>query len=126
MRQRRIADPEGVRRRQQVQNRKHGHRYYMKSKYGITRDRWDELLIEQSGRCYLCSDPMNPVDVAVDHDHSCCADTRTCGRCIRGLACRWCNQGTGQFRDDPERMRRAADALEQANNRLAVRYADAN
>lgn len=117
---RRRTDPAHVK-RERLRNKKHAHRYYMKSKYGITPERWHELLVDQSGCCYLCGDPMNPVDVAVDHDHSCCpSDRRSCGRCVRGLACRWCNQGTGQFRDDPARMRRAADALEEANRRLAT------
>lgn len=109
--QRRKTDPAHVE-RDRVRNKRFAHRYQLKSKYGIDPERWHAMLIAQSGRCYLCGDPMNPVDVSVDHDHGCCPGLKSCGGCVRGLACRWCNQGCGQFKDDPARMRRAADALE--------------
>jgi hypothetical protein len=34
------------------------------------------------------------------------------------LACPACNQGIGQFNDDPDRMRRVAAALEVAKRRM--------
>lgn len=76
---------------------------------------------EQQGCCYLCNEPLDMEAyraVHVDHDHSCCRGQKSCGTCIRGLACQKCNQGIGQFGDDPERMRRVADNLEMANRRL--------
>jgi hypothetical protein len=91
-------------------------RYHLKSKYGITPEQRDELIAAQGGCCYLCDDPLVEGAIHVDHDHACCpAKSRSCGNCIRGLACQKCNQGIGQFGDDPERMRRAADRLEKAN-----------
>ena len=48
----------------------------------------------------------------------CCRGERSCGTCIRGLACQRCNYGISQFGDDPERMRRVADNLEMANRAL--------
>jgi hypothetical protein len=36
---------------------------------------------------------------AIDHDHSCCPSTRTCGKCIRGLLCPQCNVATGFLGD---------------------------
>jgi hypothetical protein len=56
--------------------------------------------------------------VHIDHDHSCCRGKKSCGTCVRGLACGDCNTGVGLFGDDPERMRRVADSLEMANRRL--------
>lgn len=88
--------------------------HFLRHKFGLSVDLWNGILIAQSGRCYLCSDPLDPAHIHVDHSHACCPGNRSCGSCIRGLACRWCNQGIGQFRDDPERMRRAATALELA------------
>ena len=116
MRKNRARFAEGQRER----NRIHGRRYSLKHKFGLTLERWDEILIEQSGRCYLCEEPMNGV-IHVDHDRSCCSGNKSCGRCVRGLAHQKCNQGIGQFGDDPYRLRRAADNLEKATIRLAER-----
>lgn len=93
----------------------------LKYRHGITWDQLKERLDEQDGRCYLCSivlDLEAPRGVHVDHDHDCCPGERSCGKCIRGLACHACNTGIGAFGDDPERMRRVADRLEAANRRL--------
>lgn len=100
--------------------------YYVK--YRMTAAQWQELLDGQSGLCYLCSDVLDTEakrqrSIHVDHDHNCCPGDRTCGKCVRGIACARCNQGIGHFLDDPERMRRAADALELAKVRLLARRA---
>lgn len=121
--QRAAANPEPIRERQ----RSEGWRYHIKSKYGITPERWAALLSEQDGRCYLCCEPLildGPRHlVHIDHDHSCCRGAKSCGDCIRGLACNKCNQGVGQFGDSVERLRRVADNLEAANARVAARKA---
>lgn len=96
--------------------------YYVK--YRMTRVQWEEMLQRQGNCCYLCGDQLDlrtdlkKRPIHVDHDHTCCPGDRTCGTCIRGLACPPCNQGIGSFRDDPERMRRVADALEAAQAKL--------
>lgn len=117
----RWATNAAVRERERERNRQHGWRYYLKSKFKLSIEQWHEMLLRQEGRCYLCNDPLNPFDTHIDHARSCCEGARSCGKCVRGLACRWCNQGLGQFRDDPARLRRAADALEAAMKQLAER-----
>ena len=89
--------------------------------YGVTPERLRELFTAQEGRCYLCGEPLNldkPRAVSIDHDHACCRGKRSCGSCVRGLACHKCNVGTALFGDDPERMRRVADNLEMANRQI--------
>lgn len=111
------VDPQWVAERKlkkQEENRLRGRKYNLKSKFGLTLGQWEAMLIEQSGRCYLCEEPLTGV-IHVDHDRSCCPDEKSCGSCVRGLADQLCNQGIGQFRDDPERMRRVADNLEAAS-----------
>ncbi len=110
MRQRRAADPEGHREKQRESNKKHGRKYWLKHQFGITPEAWDRMLIEQSGQCYLCERPMVTA-IHIDHDHACCSGKRSCGKCIRGLACQKCNQGVGQFGDDPDLMERVARNL---------------
>jgi hypothetical protein len=77
----------------------------------------------QGGCCYLCGDELNEGPLSggrgrgttIDHDHRCCPEHRSCPICRRGLACNSCNAGIAYFKDDPGRLRRVADALEQAN-----------
>jgi hypothetical protein len=92
--------------------------YWLKHRHGITAERWEEMYLAQDGRCYLCEDAIDRSGMHLDHDHACCPGNRACGVCVRGLACQLCNQGIGQFGDDPDRMRRVADNLERANLRL--------
>lgn len=39
----------------------------------------------------------------VDHDHRCCPGSRSCGECVRGFICNWCNAAAGQLGDDAQR-----------------------
>ena len=114
----RAAHPETVHER----NVRDGQKYRDKYLYGMSPEDRAELLAKQDGCCYLCSEPLNldkPRKIHVDHDHSCCRGVRSCGKCVRGLACEPCNKGIGSFGDDPERMRRAAGRLEAAQAKVA-------
>ncbi len=93
---------------------------HMKHRYGLTPEGKAAMAADQDGLCYLCGEPLPDENrkVHVDHDHSCCRGSRSCGACIRGLTCNDCNTGIGLFGDDPDRMRRVADALEMANARV--------
>ncbi len=75
----------------------------------------------QDGLCFLCNEPLDfetPRRVHIDHDKTCCRGRRSCGTCVRGLACNKCNAGIGHFGDDADRMRRVADNLEMANRKV--------
>lgn len=104
--------------RQQDPDRHRSH--YLKSKFGMTVEQWRAMRVEQGDACYLCGDALDSAHIHVDHSHACCPGKKSCGKCVRGLACRWCNQGIGQFRDDPARMIRAANALRAANLRVTL------
>lgn len=80
-------------------------RSLLKRIYGLTPEEFDYLLINQSGRCAICNEPMTD-DLTIDHDHATGA--------VRGLLGGFCNRGLGMFRDDPEWLRAAADYLEGA------------
>lgn len=93
-------------------------------KFGLSPEETRRLFDEQGGRCYLGGEPIDldaPHGYYVDHAHWCCPGTKACGRCVRGLTCRNCNSGAGGFGDDPSRMRRAADAMEAADEAVRAR-----
>lgn len=72
--------------------------YHLQKSYGISVEQFEDLLIQQVGRCGLCTAPMlNP---CIDHDHSTGA--------VRGLLCFSCNIALGHLRDDPQLCEQAA------------------
>lgn len=118
MHQRRLSDPERARREAREQYKRNGRKHSLKWKFGISPEQLAEIRAGQGDCCYLCNEPLESNRTHIDHDRSCCSGDRSCGNCVRGIACQLCNQGIGQFRDDPDRMRRVADNLEKANARL--------
>ena len=76
----------------QKTRKKHGQKYNLKRKFGITPDDYKQMLKKQSGCCAICSFPQNGRCLDVDHDHK-------TGK-LRGLLCRRCNLGIGKFKDN--------------------------
>lgn len=68
------------------------------SRYGITATEADEM--KKSG-CNICGDTHN---LHIDHNH----DTGE----VRGVLCKGCNQGIGLLGDSPDRLRAAAQYLD--------------
>lgn len=73
----------------------------LKRKYGLTLPDYLFLLEKQNGVCAICKKPSDIKGrrLAIDHDHKCCPDQNTCGKCIRGLLCYTCNAGLGGLED---------------------------
>ena len=63
------------------------------NRFGLSEPQLQLLLSNQGHQCAICSSPLTRRTAQVDHDHSCCAGLRTCGRCTRGLVCKQCNRG---------------------------------
>jgi hypothetical protein len=70
--------------------------------YGLSPHDFAAILHAQGDVCAICKKP-NPD--CVDHCHK-------SGR-VRGVLCRVCNIGLGQFRDDPALLLKAADYVEE-------------
>jgi hypothetical protein len=85
--------------------------YGRAKKHGLSHDKFDSLLAAQGGVCPICLRDFVGQRVCVDHDHSCCSGSRSCGKCIRGLLCHSCNVTLGLMKDNPEDLDRAADYL---------------
>ena len=75
-------------------------------KYGITLEQWDQMFIEQCGRCVICEVDLPPMGRGVHTDH--CHNDGS----VRGLLCFHCNHGLGKFRDNPNTLRAAAEYIE--------------
>ena len=91
----------------------------MKYRYGITLKQYLQISKSQDDACYLCGEketvPHHKNDtvmrLAVDHDHSCCPGTRSCGLCIRSLLCYNCNRFMGRVDKSPKLQERFLDYL---------------
>ncbi len=83
---------------QRAWRKRNNHRYVYNRifrQYNLSSDRYSEL---KAAGCSLCGNPFskNPLRKEempnVDHDHRCCVARKSCGKCVRGLLCRVCNQ----------------------------------
>jgi len=80
-----------------------------KSKFGISKLEFQQLLIAQNNLCVICNKPQpGRKALAIDHDH------RT-GK-IRGLLCSWCNRAVGYLEDSAERAEATAKYLRSKSN----------
>lgn len=107
------ADPEAylLRQREYVRRyqQKHPERvaekdwsYRVKSRFGITVERYYALFDEQGGVCAGCKTPPGKKKLAIDHDRKCCDGRRSCGSCVRGLLCSNCNTALGLLKESEE------------------------
>jgi hypothetical protein len=107
------ANKERIRARDKERRERHPEDTYadyrrrlLRRKYGLTVERYEELLAAQSGCCAVCGskEPRGNTRAGkavfvVDHDHNTGA--------VRGLLCRTCNAAIGLLGDNPENLRRA-------------------
>lgn len=69
--------------------------------FGINEQQYDQMLIDQSGRCAICLEPM--MTPHLDHDHK-------TGK-GRELLCRFCNLTLGNARDRIDLLQKSIDYL---------------
>ncbi len=80
----------------------HSRRTQLKRKYGITLEKYNELLLSQDGHCVFCDRTPSQERygvLTIDHDHK-------TGK-IRGLLCITHNRSLGVFGDDEEGLLKA-------------------
>jgi hypothetical protein len=70
-------------------------------RHNITKQRYEEMLDLHNKKCYSCKSNLA---TNIDHDHSCCSGSTSCGKCIRGILCSQCNTSLGLLKDDPQRI----------------------
>lgn len=85
-------------------HRAHQRKHRLKSKYGITVARFNEMLAEQNGCCAICGKAQErDREMNVDHCHK-------TGE-VRKLLCDKCNMAVGLFNDDPTIISKAMEYL---------------
>lgn len=90
----------------------HNRNQSMRRLYGITIIDYQRMKDEQGGKCLICRlEFESQFKTHIDH----CHETGL----VRGLLCHACNSGLGMFKDDPSRMRAAADYIEFFRKNLA-------
>lgn len=87
--------------------------YRLKSYYGLTNEKYNDILKNQGGLCAICKcqeKEINPKtkeiqNLVVDHCHKTLK--------VRGLLCTACNKAIGGFKDNTQTIRNAINYLEQ-------------
>lgn len=88
-----------------LENKESGRIEHIGPRYGISHEQYQEMISTQNNQCCLCRVYFEgDIIPHVDHDH------RT--EKVRGLLCRACNSGLGQFRDNPEVLKAVIVYLE--------------
>lgn len=84
---------------------------YLKSKYGISLEQYEDMRVAQQYRCYVCDkhedEIPNPGPTALNVDH--CHDTGV----IRKLLCMSCNIALGKVNDDVEILQRCIEYIKE-------------
>ena len=88
----------------------------LKTKYGLTREQYDEILKTQGNGCAVCGSVDSnqkpyggdgkSFELHVDHCHE-------SGK-VRGILCSSCNSGLGRFKDDPALLLNAINYLQRS------------
>lgn len=69
-------------------------------KFGINDEQYQKILVKQGGGCATCGRKEQWRRMPIDHDHTCCPGKKSCGNCIRGILCDYCNRAMGLLQDD--------------------------
>jgi NAD(P)H-flavin reductase len=80
----------------------------LKRCYNITTEQYEEMREQQAGSCWICGKHESTEHykkLAVDHCH-------TTGK-VRGLLCKGCNHGLGNFNDNPKLLEKAMEYLKE-------------
>lgn len=88
-----------------------------KCKYGVTRERYEQMVADQDGKCAICGVTENRYgDTVRDWDIDHCHDTGE----VRGLLCTNCNRGIGYMQHDADRLQAAIGYLKCSESSSSV------
>lgn len=78
---------------------------YFKTKYSVSKEVRDQMLIEQDNKCAICH-----VSLSADGGHTHTDHNHQTGK-IRGILCTNCNRGLGHFKDSKDNLQAAIEYL---------------
>ncbi len=78
---------------------------WLRSKYGLTEEQYQDLWDKQEGLCAVCGREEEETNqrLHVDHNHT--------DNVVRGLLCGKCNRGIGMFDEEEPLLQKAIDYL---------------
>ena len=100
MKQYYIRKPEKARRNRKAQISRDAHRTNA-NRHNLTSEQMSEMRLKFGGLCWACNENLA---TGIDHDHACCPGSYSCGTCVRGLLCHWCNTALGLMKDDTRKL----------------------
>jgi len=83
----------------------------LKRRFGISLEDYEAMLEKQNGVCAVCGNPETVIDSRTNEPRSLAVDHCHTTKKVRGLLCMGCNQGLGNFRDNPEFLAKAISYL---------------
>ena len=79
------------------------------ARHRLSQELWQSMLDKYDGKCWSCKTSLATV---IDHDHSCCPGTFSCGACVSGVLCVGCNSAAGHLKDSSKRATLLAQYLD--------------
>lgn len=74
-------------------------------RHHISKEQYEKLINKHNGKCWICKVKKA---IAIDHDHSCCPGSYSCGNCVRGVLCSNCNTAIGLFLENKSYLKEAS------------------
>lgn len=80
--------------------------------YGLTWDKYLQLLTNSGGKCEICGTTVEPLAIGKGTKVAACVDHNHTTGAVRGILCRSCNVALGHFADSKELLKAALLYLE--------------
>ena len=93
------------RKKNPVYHKEYLRNWHLKTTYGITAEDYNNMFIEQGGRCAICGVHQSKLKKILHVDH--CHETGV----VRGLLCDGCNIAIGRMKDNVDILRNAIEYL---------------